>query len=131
MKIKFRGFLKTTDRWIYGSSDFKKRNYVDDLYTLERFFHFKYGNYLIENSLGQFIGLKDKHGKEIYVGDIIKIKSKSLNLTATGMIYFCDEASAFLIDDPEGKQYIPLTIHDDIEILSNIIENPELYKGEL
>ena len=74
----------------------------------------------------QFTGLKDKNGVEIYEGDIVKVYSEEFeNENFTGKVIF-DEGS-FLTwinkNDIRG-----VWSGDDIEVIGNIMENPELLK---
>lgn len=76
--------------------------------------------------LMQFTGLKDKNGKEIYEGDIV-----SLYDPYTESIY----SAPVIWDDPNCRFAIMYTfvdfdflIVDDIEVIGNIYENPELLK---
>jgi len=73
--------------------------------------------------LMQYTGLKDKNGKEIYEGDIIR----TLDLGNTpGEVVWRQEVCAFELMINE-KVY---TIDDvtKFEIIGNIYENPELHK---
>lgn len=83
----------------------------------------------------QFTGLLDKEGKEIYEGDICKCryyKHAENDLYLTQKVVF-DHASFFVIvgdltPDLETETYTncPLNWVNEIEIIGNIYQNPEL-----
>lgn len=70
--------------------------------------------------LMQYIGLKDKKGKEIYEGDRV-IETDEHGNTDSGIIGF--RSGAFVID--WGKTFKFLDDTDSFEITGNIYENPE------
>ena len=75
--------------------------------------------------LMQFTGLKDKNGKEIYEGDVAEYEAwTGLD---RGEIVWGEKECAFFWAGKTDCQ--PLgDIYQDIEIIGNIYENPELLK---
>jgi uncharacterized phage protein (TIGR01671 family) len=62
-----------------------------------------------DHVLMQYIGLKDRNGKEIYEGDLIK--------DVDGRV----STHAF----PEDWEWLEM-MHNDVEVIGNIYENPDL-----
>ena len=77
--------------------------------------------------LMQYTGLKDKNNKEVYEGDIVKLRANH----GIGVIKYYDEWGAFVVEYIKPR---PLTVlgmsyyKEDIEVIGNIYENPELIK---
>lgn len=126
-EIKFRGKRLDNGEWLYGSllvSHFK-----DD--KKERYFITQFsGNYTFEHevnpaTVGQFTGLKDKNGKEIYEDDILFDESGVYAVVCYSMGTFC-------VDFGEGfdLQYFTEGIHEICDVVGNIHDNPELLKTE-
>ena len=71
----------------------------------------------------QYTGLKDKNNKEIYEGDIFHIGSKKI-------LYVVEWIDCGLKGRQiKNKSWIGLDYwKDDIEVIGNIYENPELLK---
>ena len=88
-------------------------------------------------TVGQYTGLKDRNGKEIYEGDIVRFTRKNV-FNAKGLIigvieYHPDRlayiVSNCIVRQPDGEKekwdYTFLS-EDGLEVIGNIYDNPEL-----
>lgn len=87
-------------------------------------------------TIGQCTGSKDKNGKKIFEGDIIKykntdgIKFNGVALTVIGKVVYNEKNASFAIsgkDEIGAKHYDYFPIKN-IEVIGNIHDNPELLK---
>lgn len=122
-EIKFRGFNNFNNGWIYGSL---VEIYEDCHILKEGKTFFDRHTKVDKDSIGQYTGLKDKYGKEIYEGDI-------LEFSKGGIMYveWNDDFKMFVLVDPTGKKAslnICIYATEHIKVIGNIFENKELLK---
>lgn len=130
-EIKFRGFAKMAiDRMIELQIPVTKTGWVyghlldghicgEIIESEEEYITPSFWVPVDPESVGQFTGLKDKGGKDIYEGDIIVYSDKSVLLDVA-----FDEGSFVL--KRQGKTYVYNINPKVCEVIGNIHENQEL-----
>ena len=145
-KIKFRGKRVDNGNWVYGSliiepnlpefksiySDIRntgKSKYL--IYPIDA----KEGRAkeVIPETVGQYIGIEDKNGKEIYKGDIVKARERN-NISKKKhkqevIFYYGCFMLAMLPNKIRLRNIAAPLMENDVEIIGNKFDNPELLKG--
>jgi uncharacterized phage protein (TIGR01671 family) len=128
-EIKFRGFGTWADcrRWVYGDL----LHYTDGTVEIvEEKTQIRSFNYTVDpESVGEFTGLLDKNGKEIYEGDILKSTYRSGEVKFGECYINYQEYSAYGFYTNDEYQEIIIE-GGRFEIIGNIYENPELLNQE-
>lgn len=129
-EIKFRGKRADGSSWVYG--DLRQENsgnkvimtnlstWGDNDDNVD-----PYGEDVIVNpdTIGQYTGLQDKNGKEIFEGDIIR------NESCKGVVVY--KNGAFCLELGKSCGYVWLFCLDSLLDIGNIYDNPELLEDNL
>ena len=141
-KIKFRGIPINSNQFIYGDL-IQSGGYIYIFPSHMGFFEFSnQSKRVTPETVGQFTGLTDKNGKEIYEGDVVRLISggSRWNREACEVVFL---NGSFQFNRPDwpypcgfityamscSERYI-IDDHSElcsqIEVIGNIHENPEL-----
>lgn len=123
-EIKFRGFSKETNRWYHGFGGFlneytKESSYEDDFTLLTE----SGPVVVVPESVGEYTGLKEMNGKEIYEEDILTSGYENYKVEFFEGAFNLVSSENELIDFAE---FIATELVVELTILGNIYENPDL-----
>jgi uncharacterized phage protein (TIGR01671 family) len=129
-EIKFRGKRIDNGEWVYGYYCFN--GYTDEQkhFIIPDYASAFYGIEVIPETVGQFTGLHDKNGKEIYEGDYCKLINAS-GFTGYGHVQCNDGCFDIVFKEPlfsggvyRHRDYLKCwTINYAVEIIGNIHES--------
>lgn len=122
-EILFRGKSQNDSRWIIGDL---LQHMGGETYIINN----RVADTVDPSTVGQYTGLKDKNGKWIYEGDIVRC--------GTGRMY---KVTFFVSPGVCGFDLAPIggfdsqsphnwSLFADTVVIGNIYDNPELLKGE-
>lgn len=126
--IKFRAQDIASNKWLYGDI----RHHKNDVCIFEQ--GGNKGEQVKPETIGQYTGLVDRNGREIYEGDFILHEDS----TWGGVVQW-HHNGYFFINDSYGKKYPRCdsyrSLGDMLDgrplvVVGNIYDNKELLKGE-
>ena len=127
-EILFRGKRTINGDWVYG--DFvrgnERKSLRDSIFVYDSETQ-SFNDYEINPStLGQYTGLKDKNGKLIFDGDIVKT-DKFSEPNKQYIIKYDFQFGAFIGQDRYNVYFVTFDgDSDEFEVVGNIYDNPEL-----
>lgn len=125
--IKFRAKIKENGEWLYGDLEYNRQKDIARIHTYNKDGIYEGQEIIDADTIGQFTGLYDKNGKEIYEGDIMN----DTTTKGVGVV----EWNSVLCQFQLSWQNMPTAadiffmVKCGSFVIGNIHDNPELLKG--
>lgn len=130
-EIEFRGKDIHFNKWVYGYYHYLANTKEECILEYYR----NTSTVIDRNTLGQYTGLKDKNSKMIFEGDIVKQSIHYINSDEdeeyVSIVKWKQDWCAFALNHINGmigSSYF--TVNDNVEVVGNIYDNPELLEVE-
>ena len=125
-EILFRGKREDNGEWVYGYyACIGKHHYILtgklNLIGAVNFEHYL----VIPETVGQYTGLLDKNGKKTFEGDTVLFGVEK----ERGVVYFDNSCSRFAVRFDTFDAAFDHLYSNDLEIVGNVHDNPELTEG--
>jgi hypothetical protein len=122
--ILFRGKASLTNEWVYGNFIIRETSIgkLTEIHTGKHVYP------VVLETIQQFTGQVDKNNSPIYEGDIVNVKIGGSKRVAK--IEYSDNMSMFCLRYPDKNKTLNAYYFsgDNLEVIGNIIDNPEAFK---
>ena len=128
-EIKFRGKSKNSGRWVYGDLITQRYNSRQGIHIYEKNDKLQSDYQFVrvdKKTIGQYTGLKDKNGKEMYEWDIVLVSNQ-----AKAIIMYDDIKAVFVLNYGQDEIPIHSETYISLEVIGNVFDNPEWLKGKI
>lgn len=123
----FRGKRKDNKKWVYGNYAFTDINGKQHFIFQNKAFDCE----VIPETVGQCTGLKDKNGKLIFEGDILRFVNDD-GETSNYEVYWSNDEAGWCIKKEDAFDAMDCwnETRESFEVIGNIYDNPELLEVE-
>jgi len=123
-EILFRGKRTDIGMWEYGNLSIR-----DDAGKVKYYIGQNMLGYEVTSeTIGQYTGLTDKNGKKIFEGDICRFQNVFSSKPHIGVVRYYASAKP-ISDDGQFSVDLAECNPEDLEVIGNIHDNPELLGG--
>ena len=139
-EILFRGKSANTGEWVEGFCVQFGETYSNisireigklNLYGVVPIYEHEI---VISETVGQYTGLKDKNGRKIFEGDIVRRFNRNGQEIMSYVVEWYSDCCMFVLDcidfDMEFDTDFTVFYGDEFEIVGNIHDNPELVRKD-
>jgi uncharacterized phage protein (TIGR01671 family) len=132
--IKFRGKDIKTGQFIFGDLETRPKEDFMVIHQYHEDGSYKSQVKVDPETVGQFTGLLDKNGREIYEGDLFRYEGDLFSLDGTMIMVVYEPENGYYCLRMSDSEYFMLPLDrrftDYYEVISNIYDHPELLKTE-